>query len=161
MRRIKSTRFTLSRLFSLAPASSRESSSKSTTVRSKRLTCDARMSIASLFRSENSARFKTSTSTEATRAVTGERNSWLTSLAKRCSRSMRCCTASAISLNEVTSLSRSGSFSISSRVSSPPVAMSSAAPVTRKRGRNTFRLVVDPRKAAATVIKMTPMSSVV
>ena len=161
MRLIKSTRRTMSTLFSPAPASRRESSRRSTTVRSKRLTWDCKISIASLLRSENSALFETNTSTAAPRAVTGERSSWLTSLAKRCSRSMRCCTASAISLKDVTSLSRSGSFSTSRRVSSPPVAISSAAPVTRSSGRKTLRLVVDPRNAAATVIKMTPISSVV
>ena len=75
MRLIKSMRCTSSRLFSLAPASRRESSSRSTTVRSKRLTCEARMSIASLLRSENSSRFETSTSTAAPSAVTGERSS--------------------------------------------------------------------------------------
>ena len=50
----------------------------------------------------------------------GERSSWLTSEANRASRSMRSCTASAMSLNELTSRSRSGSRSGSRRVSRPP-----------------------------------------
>ena len=40
------------------------------------------------------------TSAAAASAVIGERSSWLTSEAKRASRSMRACTASAMSLNE-------------------------------------------------------------
>ena len=70
----------------------------------------------------------------------GERGSWLTSEAKRASRSMRLWTASAMSLNESTSRSRSGSGSGSSRVSKPP-GYSLAAPATRESGRSSRRLV--------------------
>ena len=77
-------------------------------------------SSACCVRSGRSSRRASSTSTAADRAVIGERSSWLTSDAKRASRSIRACTASAMSLNESARRSRSGSLSGSSRVSRPP-----------------------------------------
>ncbi|NDC26773.1 MAG: ATP-binding protein [Actinobacteria bacterium] len=160
-RPMKSARSTSSKLDSLAPASMRDSSRRSITVRSNRLTCEATMSIAWRLRSVKSSRRATMTSTAAASAVTGLRSSWLTSLAKRCSRSIRACTASAMSLNESTSWSRSGSSSGSSRVSSRPVAMVLAAFVTRASGRSAVRLMMKPRKPAAMVMRITPARSVV
>ena len=79
----------------------------------------------------------------------GERSSWLTSEANRASRSMRSCTASAMSLKEVTSRSRSGSCSGSRRVSRPPEASSLAASATRDTGRRSRRLADHPTAAAS------------
>ena len=85
---------------SVAPASMRDSSSRSITIASKRRTWPTTTSSACWVRSGSSSRRASSTSTAAARAVIGERSSWLTSEAKRGSRSIRSCTASAISLNE-------------------------------------------------------------
>ena len=94
-------------------------------------------------------------------AVTGERSSWLTSLAKRTSRSMRDRTASTMSLNDRASRASSGSRSSSSLVSRPPEAISPAALATRRSGPSTPRLMVKPSRPAATVMRVTPTESVV
>ena len=125
----------------MRPASTREISRRSSTIWSKRWTWLTTTSRAFCDRSGSSLRRPSSTSTAADRAVMGERSSWLTSEAKRASRSMRLWTASAMSLNELTSRSRSGSGSGSSRVSKSPDASSLAAPATRESGRSSRRLV--------------------
>ena len=83
---------------------------------SKRRTWPTTTSRACWVRSGSSPRRPLMTSAAAARAVIGERSSWLTSEAKRASRSMRACTASAMSLNELASRSRSGSPSRATRV---------------------------------------------
>ena len=112
-------------------------------------------------RSGMSSRRASSTSTAAARAVIGERSSWLTSEAKRASRSIRVCTASAISLNEPANRSRSGSDSGARRVSSPPEAMSSAASATWLSGRSSRRLVARPNRVASSRVPAAPSVSAV
>ena len=85
-------------------------------------------------------------------AVSGVRSSWLTSDAKRASRSMRCCSETAISLNDRTMGSRSASPSSSSRVSRRPPAMSTAAADTRSSGRSSRRLAYKPTAAPAMAV---------
>ena len=119
------------------------------------------MSRACCVRSGMSSRRASSTSTAAARAVIGERSSWLTSEAKRASRSIRVCTASAISLNEPANRSRSGSDSGASRVSSPPEAMSSAASATWLSGRSSRRLVARPNRVASSRVPAAPSVSAV
>ena len=89
----------------------------------------------------------------------GERSSCDTSDAKRVSRSMRLCTASAISLNERVSWPRSGSGSTSSRVSRPPDASWPAAAATRLRGRSRRREAHQPTPAAARAVTLAAMIS--
>ena len=60
-------------------------------------------------RSGISSRRACITSTLAARVISGERSSWLTSLANRASRSTRACSAAAMSLNALASTRRSGS----------------------------------------------------
>ena len=62
-----------------------------------------------------SSRRASITSTDAASVISGERSSWLTSEAKRASRSTRCCSASAMSLNDSVRIRRSGSSVDSSR----------------------------------------------
>ena len=67
--------------------------------------------------------------------MSGERSSWLTSEAKRASRSMRRCSASTMLLNDVTRPVSSGSVLGGRRVSSRSAAMASAAWLTSPSGR--------------------------
>jgi hypothetical protein len=99
-----------------------------------------------------SSRRVASTSIEAARVMRGERSSWLTSDAKRPSRSMRSSSAWAMWLNDVTSASRSGSSPPSKRVSSRPPAIASAATPTFDRGRSVRRLIQYPSAAPASVV---------
>ncbi len=114
---------------------------------SKRRTWLTTTSSACCVRSGMSSRRASSTSTAAVSAVIGDRSSWLTSEANRASRSIRVCTASAISLNDPASRSRSGSDSGARRVSRPPEAISSAASATWLSGRSSRRLVARPKSA--------------
>ena len=59
-------------------------------------------------RSGISSRRASITSTEAASVISGERSSWLTSDAKRASRSTRCCSASAMSLNDSVRIAQIG-----------------------------------------------------
>ena len=83
----------------MAPTSNREISSRSSTSCWNRSTSADSRSSAVWARSGISSREFSSTSTEADSVISGERSSWLTSDAKRASRSMRSSSASAISLN--------------------------------------------------------------
>ena len=103
-------------------------------------------------RAGRSSRRASSTSTAAVSAVSGERSSWLTSEAKRASRSMRSWTASAMLLNELTSRCRSGSASSGRRVSRPPSASSLAASATRDSGFRRRRLAHQPSPAEASTV---------
>ena len=158
-RRRKSVRSTDSRRKEPVPESSLDSSSKSITILSKRLIWVAITSSACWLRSDSSLRRATSTSTAALSAVIGERNSWLTSLAKRTSRSMRSWRVSAISLKVTARRLRSGSFSGSSRASRRPLAMSLAASATRPTGRRRRREVNQPSAMAVAVATMRPARS--
>ena len=93
----------------MAPASKRLISSRSSTRPWKRLTSLVSRSSAAWARSGSSSRRASITSTDADSVISGERSSWLTSEAKRASRSMRSCSAEAMSLNELASTPRSGS----------------------------------------------------
>ncbi len=88
----------------------------------------------------------------------GERSSWETSEAKRTSRSMRVCTASAMPLNELARSARSGSASGAMRASRPPEAISLAAVDTRDNGSSRRRLVHHPSAAANSVVTPAPMA---
>ena len=144
IRRHSATMSTSSVCSSVAPASMRESSRRSMTMASKRRTWPTTTSSACCVRSGSSPRRPWMTSAAAAKAVIGERSSWLTSEAKRASRSMRAWTASAMSLNELTSRSRSGSPSRATRVLRSPAAISPAASVIRPSGWTRRRLVHHP-----------------
>ena len=117
------------------PASKREISSRSSTSCWKRAMSAAMRSTAACADSSGiSSRRVASTSIDAARVMSGERSSWLTSDAKRPSRSIRSSSAWAMWLNDVTSASRSGSSPPSSRVSSRPPAMASAATPDVRQG---------------------------
>ena len=131
------------------------------TIWSNRRTWATTTSRACWLRSGRSPRRLSSTSTAAASAVMGERSSWETSDAKRTSRSIRVCTASAIPLNELASSARSGSASGAMRASRPPEAISPAALDTRVSGRSSRRLVHQPRPAANSVVTPAPMASAV
>ena len=83
MRRHSASRSTSSVCRSVAPASMRDSSSRSMTMASKRRTWPTTTSSACWVRSGSSPRRPSMTSAAAARAVIGERSSWLTSEAKR------------------------------------------------------------------------------
>ena len=85
----------------MAPASNRLISSRSSTSPWNRATSLVSRSSAAWARSGSSWRRASITSTEADSVISGERSSWLTSEAKRASRSMRSCSAEAMSLNEL------------------------------------------------------------
>ena len=82
-------------------------------------------SSAACERSGISSRRVSRMSTAADSVISGDRSSWLTSDAKRASRSMRSCSACAISLNELASTPRCGSSVASRRVSRRPPAIAS------------------------------------
>ena len=147
---------TPSRCSSVDPASMRDSSSRSITIWSNRRTWVTTTSSACWVRSGRSARRPSSTSTAAESAVMGERSSWLTSLAKRASRSSRAWTASAMSLNEVASRARSGSPPGAIRASRPPSAISPAAWATRVSGRRSRRFVHHPMNPAMSAVTAAP-----
>ena len=70
-------------------------------------------------------------------AASGVRSSWLTSEAKRASRTIRSWRASTISLNDAISGVRSGSPLASRRVSRAPWEIRDAAVATPRNGRST------------------------
>ena len=127
---------------------------------SKRRTWPTTTSSACWVRSGSSPRRPSMTSAAAASAVIGERSSWLTSEAKRASRSMRAWTASAMSLNESARRSRSGSPSRTTRVSRSPAAISPAASVMRPSGRSSRPLVHQPAKLASRIVTTDPTTSV-
>ena len=103
------------------PTSKREISSRSSTSCLKRSRSLDSRSTAVCARSGSSsdARLEHG-STEAVNVISGERSSWLTSDAKRASRSTRSCSAPAISLNDAASDARSRSAGGTRRVSRLP-----------------------------------------
>ena len=96
------------------------------------------------------------TSIDADNVINGERSSWLTSEAKRASRSMRSSRAAAISLNDIVSGARSGSSATTSRVSRRPLAIEWAASLTSVSGSSARRLAEYPRPAPAAVVNKAP-----
>jgi hypothetical protein len=104
-------------------------------------------------------RWLASTSTAADIVINGDRSSWLTSDAKRASRSMRSCRACAMSLNDMASGPRSGSAVPPRRVSSRPPAMACAAWLTSLSGVSTRRLAHHPRPPPANVVSADAPSS--
>ena len=96
-----SATFTSSRKTSTEPASARDISSRSPTMRWKRRRSSLRSCRARWERGGRSSRSASSTSSEAARVVSGERSSWLTSELNRASRSMRSCSWSTMALNEL------------------------------------------------------------
>ena len=100
--------------------------------------------------SGRSARRPSRTSIAAESVVMGDRSSWLTSEAKRASRSMRALDGVGHLVERLASRSRSGSASSATRVSSPPDAMSPGrGRLTRPSGRSRRRLVHQPDAAAS------------
>ena len=114
-----------SRLRGTTPASNREISRRSSTRVRKRVTSLRNRSTAARARSGISD-LRLSVPQWMLQRHERERSSWLTSEAKRASRSTRCSSASAISLNDSARTPRSGSFS-GSTVSSRPPAIDFAA----------------------------------
>ena len=140
-----------SRCSRIAPASNREISSRSSTRPWNRVTSLDRRSRAAWARSGISSRRASITSTDAASVMSGDRSSWLTSDAKRASRSTRCCSASAMSLNESVRIRRSGSSVDSSRVSSRPPAIDEAACAAVATGLTARRAAKMPRSTASSV----------
>ena len=134
---VNSAGATVSSVSSAAPRSKREISSKSRTSRSKCRTWLRNTSTACRVRS--SLR-RSITSTAADIAVKGVRSSCVTSDANRVSRSTRCWSVSAMSLNEVASGARSASPGACNRVSRWPSAICAAPAANPRSGRNTCRL---------------------
>ncbi len=147
-----------SRCSRIAPASKRLISRRSSTRPWKRLTSPASRSSAERARSDSSSRRASRTSTDADRVISGERSSWLTSDANRASRSMRTCSADAMSLNELASTPRSGSLDGESRVSRAPPAMALAACAASATGRTARRAANTPSSTPSAVV-ITPASS--
>ncbi len=133
----------------MAPTSKREISSRSSTSCWNRSTSADSRSSAVWARSGISSRLFSSTSTEAARVMRGERSSWLTSEAKRASRSTRSSSACAMWLNGTASTSRSGSSPTVRRVSRRPPAMASAAMPTSSRGARARRAAHQPSRPPA------------
>ena len=145
---------------STLPTSNRLISRRSSTsVRNRVMSLDSK-SRAVRARSGRSSRVFSSTSTDAVNVIKGERSSWLTSEAKRASRSIRSSKPPAISLNDATKLSKSSSPAGSRRVSSLPPAIASAAPLTSRSGARALVAANRPARAArAATIKMPPKST--
>ena len=133
-----------SRLRGTTPASNREISRRSSTRVRKRVTSLRSRSTAARARSGISDLRLSITSMDASSVMSGERSSWLTSEAKRASRSTRCSSASAISLNDSARTPRSGSFSGFNRVSSRPPAIDFAARAASATGRTARRAANAP-----------------
>ena len=126
--RTNSTRLSSSRSSRAVPTSKREISSRSSTSCLNRSTSADEQVDRGLRRGRAARRVRvSSTSTDAASVISGDRSSWLTSDAKRASRSTRSCSAPAISLNEAASEARSRSAGGTRRVSRRPPAMASAA----------------------------------
>ena len=139
-----------SRCSRIAPASNRLISRRSSTRLRNRATSLTRRSRAAWARSGMSSRRACITSTDADSVINGDRSSWLTSEAKRASRSTRCCSADAMSLNEVASTPRSGSSVGVSRVSRCPPAIALAASEASATGRTARRAASTPATHAET-----------
>ena len=144
---------TSSRKTSTDPASARDISSRSLTIRWNRRRSSLRSWSARCDRAGSRSRSVSRTPTAAESVVSGERNSWLTSELNRASRSMRTWSWSTIALKEAVSPTRSGSAaSMSSRVSSSPPAMAPAAEVTSESGRNEPPLAKRPSAMPSSVV---------
>ena len=138
------------------PASNREISSRSSTMRRNRCRSPSSRVRARRARGVSSALWVSSTLTEADRVVRGERSSWLTSDVNRASRSIRFWRLAAIRLNEVARSRRSGSPPVSTRVSSWPPAIETAASEIPARGSRARPAAHRPTMAPATVVKRAP-----
>ncbi len=147
-----------SRCRRIAPASNREISSRSSTSDWKRATSPTSRSSAAAARSGRSSRRACITSALAASVISGERSSWLTSLAKRASRSTRVCSASAMSLNAFVNVLRSGSSDGSRRVSIRPPAIALAAWAASPSGRTARRAANEPISTPASVVMIPPNS---
>ncbi len=152
---------TSSRKTSLEPASTRDISRRSLTMRWKRRRSSPRSASAWRERGGRSSCSASSTSSDAANVVRGERSSWLTSELKRASRSMRTWSWSTMALKEFVSPSRSGSVASGSRrVSSSPPAMAPAARDTSARGRKSRLLAKRPRPVPSSVVMIPTTKSV-
>ena len=136
----------------IAPASKREISRRSSTRPWNRMTSLDSRSSADCARSGRSSRRASITSTDAARVISGDRSSWLTSDAKRASRSTRCSSASAMSLNDSVSTRRSGSSVNSNRVSRRPPAIAEAAWAAVPSGRTARRAEKIPTSTPSPVV---------
>ncbi len=136
----------------MAPASKRLISRRSSTRPWNRLTSLVSRSSAAWARSGSSLRRASITSTDADSVISGERSSWLTSEAKRASRSMRSCSAEAMSLNELASTPRSGSSVGGRRVPRWPPAIALAAWAASATGRTARRAAKTPSSTPSAVV---------
>ena len=139
----------------MAPASKREISSRSSTSPWNRLTSLDSRSSAAWARSGISSRRASITSTDADRVINGERSSWLTSEAKRASRSIRACSADGHVVERVGEHARGrGRRSVSRRVSRRPPAIAlaaCAASATRPHGAPRREHAERARRAAVVI----------
>ena len=152
-RRTSSPTLTSSRKTSTEPASARDISSRSPTMRWNRRRSSPRSCRARWARGGSSARSASSTSSDAARVVSGERNSWLTSELKRASRSIRAWIWSTMALNEVVRPSRSGSRGLG-RQSGVELAAGDGhrGPGDRGQRPERRRLAKRPRAAPSRVV---------
>ena len=152
-RSTSSLTLTSSRNTSAEPASARDISKRSPTMRWNRRRSSPNSWRARWARGGRLSRSASRTSSEAESVVRGERSSWLTSELNRASRWIRAWSWSTMVLNELVRPSRSGSAaSAPKRVSSRPPAMATAARDTADSGRSDRRLANRPSARPSNVV---------